>query len=473
MVVIHRIECVIMTSERSQSPSGTFDFTHFLNQVNSHNSQSSKMVDIEDISLVTIKLMKSTIQHMKNLTTEGMNSDERLKFVRSITNGMNGDIFEFSTCNRVLYVGFGVSCQEIIDKVLEVANLNYVPFQTYRGMDVWRHLVNVCSGLDSFILGELQVMGQFRGALSWHRKNNLISDMNAVFFDHVVAANRVVRKELGFTKTPESMFSLANNAIMETIAEVPDATITVIGFGDMGIKAVKALFELKQENILVITRTGSEASKRAPEISTRVRFKTFDEWAVEDKTQIIISTIRNIKPTFNSERKIPVTNKTKILDFSWPPSIDPSGIHANQELLDVKHWIRVAHKLEIDWNYDETINSGNMIIQDIEERFVISLRDKTQAEFRAFIYARMDELSTAWEDLDCDDLESSQMRPFSREIATWICKQEGKFNQEDLYEEVIRTRRKIRRPILTHIATDVTREMIRINDSETLLEAAH
>ena len=85
----------------------------------------------------------------------------------------------------------------------------------------------------------------------------------------------------------------------------------------------------------------------------------------------------------------------------------------------------------------------------------------------------MDELSTAWEDLDCDDLESSQMRPFSREIATWICKQEGKFNQEDLYEEVIRTRRKIRRPILTHIATDVTREMIRINDSETLLEAAH
>tara|TARA_B100001113_G_scaffold337542_2_gene318898 strand:+ start:478 stop:1773 length:1296 start_codon:yes stop_codon:yes gene_type:complete len=431
------------------------------------------MVDIEDISLVTIKLMKSTIQHMKNLTTEGMNSDERLKFVRSITNGMNGDIFEFSTCNRVLYVGFGVSCQEIIDKVLEVANLNYVPFQTYRGMDVWRHLVNVCSGLDSFILGELQVMGQFRGALSWHRKNNLISDMNAVFFDHVVAANRVVRKELGFTKTPESMFSLANNAIMETIAEVPDATITVIGFGDMGIKAVKALFELKQENILVITRTGSEASKRAPEISTRVRFKTFDEWAVEDKTQIIISTIRNIKPTFNSERKIPVTNKTKILDFSWPPSIDPSGIHANQELLDVKHWIRVAHKLEIDWNYDETINSGNMIIQDIEERFVISLRDKTQAEFRAFIYARMDELSTAWEDLDCDDLESSQMRPFSREIATWICKQEGKFNQEDLYEEVIRTRRKIRRPILTHIATDVTREMIRINDSETLLEAAH
>ena len=462
-----------MTSGPSQSSSGTFDFRRFLNQGNSHGSKPSKIVEIEDLSLVTIKLTKSTIQHMKDLTTEGMSSNERLKFVRSISNEINGDIFEFSTCNRVLYVGFGVSCEEIIDKVLQVTNLDYVPFQKYRGIDVWRHLVNVCSGLDSFILGELQVMAQFRGALSWHRKNNLIGDMNAVFFDHVVAANRVVRKELGFTKTPESMFSLATNAIMETIAEEPDVAITVIGYGDMGIKAVKALFELKQENILVITRTGSEAAKRAPEISTRVRFKTFEEWGIEDKTHIIISTIRNINPTFNSRRKIPVTDKTKILDFSWPPSIDPSGIHANQELLDVKHWIRAAHKLELDWNYDETINSGEMIIQGIEERFTRSLRDKTQAEFRAFIYARMDELSTTWENLDCDDLEVSQMGPFSREIATWICSQEGEFNQEDLYEEVVKTRRDIRSSILSHIAADVTREMIRINGSNSLLEVAH
>tara|TARA_B100000900_G_C20598152_1_gene724306 strand:+ start:2367 stop:3755 length:1389 start_codon:yes stop_codon:yes gene_type:complete len=461
-----------MTSEPGDFPSGTFDFSRFRNSGDSHSSSSSKITEINDLSLVTIKLTKSTIKHMKILTTEGMNSDERLKFVRSLSNGMNGDIFEFSTCNRVLYVGFGITCQEIIHRVMEITNVEDVPFKTYQGMDVWRHLVNVCSGLDSFILGELQVMGQFRGALSWHRKNNLLSDTNGIFFDHIVAANRVVRKELGFTKTPESMFSLATNAIKDTIYNEPNAEITVIGFGDMGVKAVKALLELGQENILVITRSGSEAAKRSPEISERIKFKTFEEWNGQDRCHIIISTIRNSSPTFNSERKIPVKDDTKILDFSWPPSIDSSGIHSNQELLDVKHWIKAAHKLEVDWNYEETIKQGNIVIRGIEERFSKSLRDKTQAEFRSYIYSRLGELSGTWENLGGDDLEISQMGAFSREIATWICNQNGEFNQEELQEEVTKTKRKIRSSVLSYIAADVTREMIRINGSETLMEVA-
>ena len=461
-----------MTSEPSQPSSKTFDFSRFIKVENKHSSSTSKLVEIEDLSLVTIKLTTSTINYMKALTTEGMNSEERLNFVRLLSDGMNGDMFEFSTCNRVLYVGFGIKPQEIVKKIQNLINLQNIPFQVYQGMDVWRHLVNVCSGLDSFILGELQVMGQFRGALSWHRKNNLLTDTNGIFFDHVVAANRVVRKELGFTKTPESMFSLATNAIKETILERKNIHITVIGFGDMGIKAVKALVELDQENILVITRTGGDASERIPEISERIKFKNFEEWGVEDETHIIISTIRNTNPTFNSSRQIPIKNDTKILDFSWPPSIELSGIYENQELLDVKHWIRAAHKLEVDWNYQETIDSGNIIIKGIEERFLKSLKNKTQTEFRSYIYSRLGTLSGTWEDLSSDNLEIAQMGAFSREIATWICEQNGEFNPEDLHEEVIKTRRKINSSILKYIATDVMGEMFRINESKSLLEAA-
>ena len=64
------------------------------------------------------------------------------------------------------------------------------------------------------------------------------------------------------------------------------------------------------------------------------------------------------------------------------------------------------------------------------------------------------------------------MGAFSREIATWICEQNGEFNPEDLHEEVIKTRRKINSSILKYIATDVMGEMFRINESKSLLEAA-
>ena len=140
--------------------------------------------------------------------------------------------------------------------------------------------------------------------------------------------------------------------------------------------------------------------------------------------------------------------------------------------MDVKHWIRAAHKLEVDWNYQETIDSGNIIIKGIEERFLKSLENKTQTEFRSYIYSRLGKLSGTWEDLSSDNLEVVQMGAFSREIATWICEQNGDFNPEGLYDEVINTRRKINSTILKYIAADVMGEMFRINQSKTLMEAA-
>ena len=64
---------------------------------------------------------------------------------------------------------------------MNIFNQEQALFDRYQGIDVWRHLVKVCSGLDSFIIGELQVMSQFRGSISMHNENGLISDINLVF----------------------------------------------------------------------------------------------------------------------------------------------------------------------------------------------------------------------------------------------------------------------------------------------------
>ena len=446
----------------------TYDFTRFLRESEESKGRNSKLDEIAKLSMIAIKLSTSTISSIRKITTEGMPSEDRASFVRKISDSVGSDVFELSTCNRVLYVGFGVTPDDLQDAVLSVCELNSAPFQKYRGMEVWRHLVKVCSGLDSFIIGELQVMGQFRGAVSWHRKNGLLSDINASFFDHVVAANRAVRKELGFTKTTESMFNLAATAIEESMDSDQNSSITVIGYGDMGIKAVEALVDSGHENILVVTRDAKKASDRTPDVSKSVRFARFDEWDESDKPQLIISTIRNTEAMFSGKNPLPVTNQTRILDFSWPPSIDVSGVNENQILLDMKHWIRAAHKMEIDWNYEETIQTGEGIISGIEERFRRVLEEKNQAAFRSFIYARMESISTGWESSGSKDPESTQMTAFSREIATWICNQKGSFHQEELQTKVLGTERNIKPSTLETIITDVTRELIRINSSDRL-----
>ena len=447
-----------------------FDFSRFHAEAAKSTSKRSKSDEIRKLSMIAIKLSNQTISSIKNLTTEGMDSEERAKHVRMISNRLQNDIFEFSTCNRVLYVGFGVPVEELEYAVLQQSNMSSAPFEKFQGIDVWRHLVKVCSGLDSFIIGELQVMGQFRGAVSWHRKNKLIGDLNASFFDHVIAANRTVRKELGFTKTTESMFSLATKAIEESMTSGQTSAVTVVGYGDMGRKAVEALIDMGHENITVVTRSTVKAAGRTPLISRKINFIEFEKWGIEDNPRLIISTIRNTNATFNQNRPLPVINRTRILDFSWPPSIDETGIHEGQVLLDMKHWIRTAHKMEIAWDYEKTIKKGVSIIDEIQRRFEKVLVDKNQAAFRAFMYAQLESMSSNWELMGCEGSEADQMATFSREIATWICSQKGEFHQKDLQEKVIGTKRDISPPILELIASDVIREMIRIDSSDKLPE---
>ena len=136
----------------------------------------------------------------------------------------------------------------------------------------------------------------------------------------------------------------------------------------------------------------------------------------------------------------------------------------------MKHWIRTAHKMEITWDYEKTINTGEKIINEIEERFQRVLVDKNQAAFRSFIYARLESMSSDWESLDNKNQAAVQMTAFSREIATWICNQKGEFGQDDLQKKVTETNRNISPSTLELIASDVIREMIRINSSDKLPE---
>ena len=59
-----------------------------------------------------MRLDSSNVEHVKYLTTEGLDKQQRLKFLRGIKEELDADLFELSTCNRVLYVGFDVTCDE-------------------------------------------------------------------------------------------------------------------------------------------------------------------------------------------------------------------------------------------------------------------------------------------------------------------------------------------------------------------------
>ena len=453
------------------------DLTRFLNQPPVHEINGQRvdaMSLINSVSMISMKLDSSNVEHVKYLTTEGLSKKQRLDFIKKIRDNLGADLFELSTCNRVLYVGFGVDCDKLESSVLATTSLDSAPFDRFTGIDVWRHLVKVCSGLDSFMIGELQVMSQFRGSVAWHRKHGLTSDINGSFFDHVISANRVIRKEFGFNKTTESMLNLATTALEEAVSKNPDSISVVLGFGEMGRKAVEVLLDLGQTDITVISRSPKESAIRNPEIAAKVTIITFDEWkALAHQPSLIISTIRNTVATYNSSNPIPTTAPAKIMDFSWPPSIDSTGVDANQDLMGMVHWIKIAHKLGVEWDYSSTIEKSELMITDIQQRFMSALTDRTQAKFRSFMYQTLESLSKQWVEYEHAIESEAQLEAFSREIATWLCNQDGPFATDELGNMVLSTDRPINPTLLKRVASDVTETIIRINEKSTLSEVTH
>ena len=451
------------------------DLTKFFEAAPTHEI-NGKSVDaktlINSVSMISMKLDSDNVEHVKYLTTEGLTKKQRLKFLNDVKQELNADLFELSTCNRVLYVGFDVTSTELESSVLRTASLESAPFEHFSGIDVWRHLVKVCSGLDSFILGELQVMSQFRGSVAWHRKHGLLSDINGSFFEHVVSANRMIRREFGFNQTTESMLNLATSALEEIVPSNETTSSLVLGFGEMGTKAVEVLLSLGQTDISVISRSPEQAALRNPDIAAQVNLITFEDWKSKQLSpNLIISTIRNNTATYNETNPIPSNSKAVIMDFSWPPSIDVSGISENHELFGTEYWIRASHRLGIEWDYSSTIEKSEAMISQIQQRFMDALTDKTRAKFRAFMYQTLEALSQQWEQSEYAGDSSTQLGAFSREIATWICNQDGPFTTVELDNMVLSTDRQINPTLLKRVASDVNETITRINEKSTLPEA--
>tara|TARA_Y100001954_G_scaffold237844_1_gene302974 strand:- start:7067 stop:8455 length:1389 start_codon:yes stop_codon:yes gene_type:complete len=447
------------------------DLTRFFKESSVHEINGRKVDSkelINGVSMISMKINQDNVDSVKHFTSEGLSKEDRLNYVQNIKDALNSDVFEMSTCNRVLFVGFGVDSKQLESAILEIRSVDSAPFEHHNGLDVWRHLVKVCSGLDSFIIGELQVMSQFRGSVALHRQHGLVSDINSSFFDHVISANRIIRREFGFTQTTESMLNLATAALEEAVAASSSNSSVVLGFGDMGSKAIEVLLDLGQSNIVVITRSPTKAIERNPELSSKVKVMTFEDWRETSiEPNLVISTIRNNLPTFDESNPLPFNNNAMIMDFSWPPSIDKNGVSENQQLYGMEHWIRVAHRLGIEWDYSSIVTQSETLISEIQKKFMAALTDRSRSKFRAYMYQTLEKLSVEWESSEFVENSGDQLGAFSREIATWICNQEGPFSSEDLTAMMMSTKRPFNTHLLLKVANDVNDTINGINEMST------
>ncbi len=186
--------------------------------------------------------------------------------------GELGNAVVISTCNRTeLYAttaGGAHEADRLLDALAACKGTQLHPRLTYflSHDEAVRHLFRVAAGIDSMVLGESQILGQVRDAMS---AATLAGSLNGVLSRLCHAALRVgkrVRSQTNIGRYAVSVSSAAVALARQTVGTLEGKTVLVISAGSTGELAANSLAESGAERILVTNRTPQRAADLARKI---------------------------------------------------------------------------------------------------------------------------------------------------------------------------------------------------------------
>jgi len=149
-----------------------------------------------------------------------------------------------STCHRV-------EVYEAVDQVESSSDM-----RTLVGREAAAHLFRVAAGLDSAIAGEPQILRQVRAA--YEAAAGDLDPMLTRLFERALHVGREIRRETRLGEVRRSVGSLAVDDALRALDDAASATVLVIGAGEMGKLAVRALSR-RVARVLVANRDRARA----------------------------------------------------------------------------------------------------------------------------------------------------------------------------------------------------------------------
>lgn len=185
---------------------------------------------------------------------------ERLASIKE--RGVVDEIFYLSTCNRISLL---FTTSEKVDQAFREQLLpgTDIPaamseMEHLQGMKAVYHLFEVAASIDSLVVGERQILGQFREAYERCRAWKLIGDDLRIVCDRIVLAAKDVYSSTRIGEKSVSVVSLSMQQLRK-FQPRPDARILMIGAGQTNLLVTKFLKKAEQLHLTVFNRTVERA----------------------------------------------------------------------------------------------------------------------------------------------------------------------------------------------------------------------
>ena len=232
-----------------------------------------------------------------------------------------------STCNRTeIYYSAG---SEIADDLIsflalekgisseKVANF----FEKLDSDAAVEHLFRVALGLDSRIIGDIQISNQVKRAYQTSADLELAGPFLHRLMHTIFYANKRVVQETRLQSGSASVASVAVDLIRHFAKNIESPRVALIGLGEIGVNTFE---NLDKENLQVtlVNRSRTKAEKFAETYPVVIRdLEVLNSVIIEN--DVVISAVSVNNPIIKEEMISDHTNHKLFIDLSVPRSIDP------------------------------------------------------------------------------------------------------------------------------------------------------
>ncbi|MCS7228664.1 MAG: glutamyl-tRNA reductase [Candidatus Kryptonium sp.] len=241
-----------------------------------------------------------------------------------------------STCNRTELYGVlksdEVKPEQIVNFLISKKEayqiVDYSHFYIMRSYDAVRHLLEVASGIDSMLIGDVQILGQVKDAYEVAVKCGVVGTLLHQVFHTAFRAGKRAKSETSISEGAVSISYAAVELAEKIFADLSKKKGMLIGAGETAELTAKHLSSHGMSELYIANRTIERAQKLAEQFNGKVI--TLEE--ITDKlseVDIVVSsvavsdyilTFSQVKNAMSKRGNRPIL----IIDIGVPRNVEPS-----------------------------------------------------------------------------------------------------------------------------------------------------
>jgi glutamyl-tRNA reductase len=240
-----------------------------------------------------------------------------------------------STCNRTEIYVETTSWRALmvwLSRRLQL-DINVLKKYTYVhfDLDAARHLMQVASGLDSMVLGEVEIFGQLKAAYQQALKHGQVTKHLGKLFESAFSVAKKVRTQTEIGMNPISVAYLAVRLAERIFTSINEQVVLLIGAGDTAQLMLKHLHGAGVRHFIIANRTLTNSQVLARTVADTALVEIIELGMVPDilaRADIVVTTTAAPLPIVGKgmvERAIKARKYRAMfmIDLAVPRNIEP------------------------------------------------------------------------------------------------------------------------------------------------------